>query len=126
MVENEVFKFEEQICDFEEDLANDGTIIPEDIRDGILAAIGKAKLLISQKFVQFRGLCDKNIVRRFLFKSLFLANTKHFDLLLICPPYAISPIRYCSKRVSIFFVFRFKILKLDVKKNLIKRLLKPT
>jgi hypothetical protein len=25
LVENEVFKFEEQICDFEEDLANDGS-----------------------------------------------------------------------------------------------------
>ena len=64
LVENEVFQFEEQICDFEEDLANDGgnIAIPEDIRDSILAAIGKAKLLISQKFVQFRGLCDKNIV----------------------------------------------------------------
>jgi len=65
LVENEVFQFEEQICDFEEDLANDGcgaANIPEDIRDSILAAIGKAKLLISQKFVQFRGLCDKNIV----------------------------------------------------------------
>ena len=60
-----MFQFEEQICDFEEDLANDGcgaVTIPEDIRDSILAAIGKAKLLISQKFVQFRGLCDKNIV----------------------------------------------------------------
>jgi hypothetical protein len=64
LVENEVFQFEEQICDFEEDLANDGgnIAIPEDIRDSILAAIGKAKLLISQKFIQFRGLCDKNNV----------------------------------------------------------------
>ena len=57
-----MFKFEEQICDFEEDLANDGSTIPDETRDSILAAIGKAKLLISQKFVQFRGLCDKNIV----------------------------------------------------------------
>jgi hypothetical protein len=43
--------------------------IPDEVRDSILAAIGKAKLLISQKFVQFRGLCDKNIVRH-LFKFI--------------------------------------------------------
>ena len=60
ILENEIFKFEEQICDFEEDLGNES--IPEDIRDSILAAIGKAKLLMSQKLMQFRGLCDKNIV----------------------------------------------------------------
>ena len=35
-MENEVFQFEEQICDFEEDLANDSNNIPEDIRDSIL------------------------------------------------------------------------------------------
>merc|ERR1712158_287196 len=35
--------------------------IPEEVRDSILAAVGKAKLLMSQKLVQFRGLCDKNI-----------------------------------------------------------------
>ena len=67
ILENEIFKFEEQICDFEEDLGNES--IPEDIRDCILAAIGKAKLLMSQKLMQFRGLCDKNIVS-------FFANMK--------------------------------------------------
>ena len=67
ILENEIFKFEEQICDFEEDLGNES--IPEDIRDSILAAIGKAKLLMSQKLMQFRGLCDKNIVS-------FFANMK--------------------------------------------------
>ena len=74
MLENEIFKFEELICDFEDlgeidSLSNtsctDGstisTSIPEDVRDSILAAVGKAKLLMSQKMVQFRGLCDKNI-----------------------------------------------------------------
>ena len=68
LIENEIFKFEEQICDFEEDLAStaDNTsmtspAIPEDIRDSILAAVGKAKLLMGQKMMQFRGLCDKNI-----------------------------------------------------------------
>ena len=68
VLEIEIFKFEEQICDFEEELgASDNTgdeskKIPEEVRDSILAAIGKAKLLISQKLQQFRGLCDKNIV----------------------------------------------------------------
>ena len=63
ILENEIFKFEEQICDFEEDLSNEANSdIPEEIRDSILAAIGKAKLLMSQKLTQFRGLCDKNIV----------------------------------------------------------------
>ena len=62
ILENEIFKFEEQICDFEEDLSNEANDIPEEIRDSILAAIGKGKLLMSQKLTQFRGLCDKNIV----------------------------------------------------------------
>ena len=60
LLENEIFKFEEQICDFEEDLGNDA--ISDDVRESIFAAIGKAKLLMSQKLTQFRGLCDKNIV----------------------------------------------------------------
>eukprot|EP00095_Tigriopus_kingsejongensis_P007238 maker-scaffold435_size171904-snap-gene-0.26 protein:Tk07238 transcript:maker-scaffold435_size171904-snap-gene-0.26-mRNA-1 annotation:"hypothetical protein SINV_10887" len=59
LLENEIFKFEEQVCDFEEDLNNPS--ISEEIRDCILAAIGKAKLLMAQKLAQFRGLCDKNI-----------------------------------------------------------------
>ena len=58
-----MFKFEEQICDFEEDLASGGDSIADDeVRDAIHAAIGKAKLLMAQKLAQFRGLCDKNIV----------------------------------------------------------------
>ena len=68
VLENEIFKFEEQICDFEEELAasdnsaDESKKIPDEVRDSILAANGKAKLLISQKLAQFRGLCDKNIV----------------------------------------------------------------
>lgn len=59
ILENEIFKFEEQICDFEEeDLSN---IPDEEVKESILAAVGKAKLLMSQKLTQFRGLCDKNI-----------------------------------------------------------------
>ena len=55
MLENEIFKFEEQICDFDElvDLdtlsntsSSDGNTsssasIPDDVRDSILAAVGK-------------------------------------------------------------------------------------
>ena len=61
LIENECFKFEEQICDFEDDSTNPA--VPDDIRDSILAAIGKARLLMAQKLAQFRGLCEKNIVR---------------------------------------------------------------
>jgi len=61
ILENEIFRFEEKICDFEEDLSNDNNI-PEEVRDSILAGIGKAKLLMTKKFMQFRGLCNKNIV----------------------------------------------------------------
>jgi len=60
VLENEIFKFEEQICDFEEDL-NNGANIPDDVRDSILTVVGMAKLLMAQKLTQFRGLCDKNI-----------------------------------------------------------------
>merc|ERR1712110_530705 len=60
VLENEIFKFEENICDFEEDL-NGGSNIPEDVRDSILTVIGMAKLLMAQKLTQFRELCYKNI-----------------------------------------------------------------
>jgi len=60
VLENEIFKFEEQICDWEEEL-NTGADIPEEARDTILTVIGMAKLLMAQKLTQFRGLCDKNI-----------------------------------------------------------------
>ena len=60
LIENECFKFEEQICDFEDDSTNPA--VPDDIRDSILAAIGKARLLMAQKLAQFRGLCEKNVV----------------------------------------------------------------
>lgn len=59
LLENEIFKFEEQVCEFEEDLNNPS--LSEDIRDSLLAAIGKAKLLMAQKLAQFKGLCIKNI-----------------------------------------------------------------
>jgi len=60
VLENEIFKFEEKICDWEEEL-NIGADIPEEARDTILTVIGMGKLLMAQKLTQFRGLCDKNI-----------------------------------------------------------------
>jgi len=60
VLENEIFKFEEQICDFEEELGMSPDI-PEECRENILSTVGLAKLLMAQKLTQFRGLCDKNI-----------------------------------------------------------------
>jgi len=60
VLEIEIFKFEEKICDWEEELATTEAI-PEEAKDTIITVIGMAKLLIAQKLTQFRGLCDKNI-----------------------------------------------------------------
>ena len=78
MLENEIFKFEENICDFEEDL-NSGADIPDEVKDTILTVIGMAKLLMAQKLTQFRELCCKNIVSKILlhkkiFKQSFLTS----------------------------------------------------
>merc|ERR1711976_238764 len=61
VLENEIFKFEENICDFEEDLNSQGSLISDEVRDSILTVIGMAKLLMAQKLTQFRELCYKNI-----------------------------------------------------------------
>ena len=60
MLENEIFKLEEQICDFDEELRQSPDI-PEESREKILSTVGLAKLLVAEKLMQFRGLCDKNI-----------------------------------------------------------------
>ena len=59
MLENEIFKFEEQICDFEEfvDLNNSSSsassaTIPEDVMESILAAVGKVRLSPGQQFIK--------------------------------------------------------------------------
>ena len=75
VLENEIFKFEEQICDFEEDL-NNGLNIPEDVQNTILTVVGMAKLLMAQKLSQLRGLCDKNIVSLKFFNQQN-CNRKH-------------------------------------------------
>ena len=74
MLENEIFKFEENICDFEEDLNSAGSGIPDEVRDTILTVIGMAKLLMAQKLTQFRELCFKNIVSSPLHNS---TNSPH-------------------------------------------------
>jgi len=61
ILENEIFKFEEQICDFEEDLSNEAIDFSVDVHAEVWTTVGKAKLLMSQKLMQFRGLCEKNI-----------------------------------------------------------------
>ena len=79
LLENEIFKFEESICDFEEDL--NGGHLSEEMRDAVFTAIGKAKLLMAQKLAQFRGLCDKNIVSN---NNVF--NGKNLNRGLNCRP----------------------------------------
>ena len=76
VLENEIFKFEENICDFEEDL-NGGSNIPEDVRDSILTVIGMAKLLMAQKLTQFRELCYKNIVSNHVKTTCQLPGAKY-------------------------------------------------
>lgn len=44
------------------DESSDKCVKNEDIQGQIQTAIGKGQLLINQKFKQFRGLCEKNIV----------------------------------------------------------------
>ena len=44
MLENEIFKFEEQICDWEEELAGE---LPDEARVNVMLVAGMAKLLIT-------------------------------------------------------------------------------
>ena len=59
ILDKETSKIEEEIREFGIYIENE--IIPEETKDSILATIGKAKLLIRQKFKQFRSLCNNNI-----------------------------------------------------------------
>ena len=74
MIENEIFKFEEQICDFEElvDLNsssntsssngnNSSLTIPDDAMENILAAIGKVRrIMLKNVFHTYKT--EKNIL----------------------------------------------------------------
>lgn len=48
------------LCQRAEQDLNTG-LVPEDVSGKLRAAIGKANLLVTKKFKQFRGLCDKNL-----------------------------------------------------------------
>jgi len=51
----------------EAELASGDTVaLPEEAAGKLRSAAGKARLLTSQKMQQFEGLCQKNIVRKFL------------------------------------------------------------
>lgn len=51
----------------EAELASGDTVaLPEEAAGKLRSAAGKARLLASQKMQQFEGLCQKNIVRKFL------------------------------------------------------------
>ncbi|XP_064108094.1 uncharacterized protein LOC135216640 [Macrobrachium nipponense] len=61
LVDNEVSGIQDLINNAESDLKTFTPQMSEEVQGKVLAAIGKARLLISQKIEQFRGLCQKNI-----------------------------------------------------------------
>ncbi|XP_066982200.1 disks large-associated protein 4-like [Macrobrachium rosenbergii] len=61
IVEKEVTELRELINTAESDLGTFGDQVSEEVQGKVLAAIGKARLLSSQKIEQFRGLCQQNI-----------------------------------------------------------------
>lgn len=61
VVEEVVSSIEAEVLNTEQELELHGSEMTEEIRGKVLAAIGKARLLVSQKIQQFRGLCHKNI-----------------------------------------------------------------
>lgn len=62
VVADEISFLEPKIAKIEEDLKTSGDEMTEEVKGKLLAASGKAKLLVSQKVEQFKGLCQKNIV----------------------------------------------------------------
>lgn len=66
LVDIEKDKILSEVKKLEEEMQKNSSI-PEEASGKIRAACGKANLLISQKFEQFKGLCWKNIVRNFYF-----------------------------------------------------------
>lgn len=67
VVEEVVSSIEAEVLNTEQELELHGSEMTEEIRGKVLAAIGKARLLVSQKIQQFRGLCHKNIVSYSIF-----------------------------------------------------------
>lgn len=56
-----VSNIESQVAEIESELKLRESEMSEEVRGKVLAAIGKARLLVSQKIQQFQGLCHKNI-----------------------------------------------------------------
>ncbi|XP_064100854.1 disks large-associated protein 4-like [Macrobrachium nipponense] len=61
LVDKEVSELQGLICNAESDLETFTPQMSEEVQGKVLAATGKARLLISQKIEQFRGLCQQNI-----------------------------------------------------------------
>ncbi|XP_064083104.1 caldesmon-like [Macrobrachium nipponense] len=61
IVENKVSELQALINNAESDLETFTPQMSEEVQGKVLAAMGKARLLISQKIEQFRGLCQQNI-----------------------------------------------------------------
>lgn len=61
IVDEVVMNIERKVAQIEVDLEARGNEMNEEVRGKVLAAVGKARLLVSQKIQQFQGLCHKNI-----------------------------------------------------------------
>lgn len=61
VVDDVVSGIERKVAQIETYLETSGSEMNEEVRGKVLAAIGKARLLVSQKIQQFQGLCHKNI-----------------------------------------------------------------
>lgn len=64
IVDEVVTNIERKVAQIELDLEARGNEMSEEVRGKVLAAVGKARLLVSQKIQQFQGLCHKNIVSK--------------------------------------------------------------
>lgn len=61
LIKIESDKINDLASDLEHELEN-GENLPEEITGKLRAAVGKARLLVKQKFCQFEGLCRQNLV----------------------------------------------------------------
>ncbi|XP_063887664.1 uncharacterized protein LOC135115102 isoform X2 [Scylla paramamosain] len=61
IVDEVIREIEQKVAQIESYLEASGSEMSEEVKGKVLAAVGKARLLISQKIQQFQGLCHKNI-----------------------------------------------------------------
>ena len=66
IVDEVVSNIENKVAQIESELEARGSEMSEEVRGKVWAAVGKARLLVSQKIQQFQGLCHKNIVSKLL------------------------------------------------------------